>query len=64
MTTRALESVDGPCERRRPQKGRHGAGLAGVVAARLQPLLRRPAAMPLIDRWMPRRTRSSWWPSR
>jgi hypothetical protein len=27
-------------------------------------VLRRPAAMPLMDMWMPRRTRSSAWPAR
>ena len=42
------------CARRWPASG---AGPDGTAAA-VQPVLRSPAAMPLIERWMPRCTRS------
>ena len=46
------------------QAERSAASDATAAPARAQPVLRKAAAMPLIDRWMPWRARSSAVPSR
>ncbi len=55
------------CNRMLPQRGAiqpppRGGGFPRRMRRR-QPLLRSPAAIPLIDRWMPRRTRASLLPA-